>query len=943
MSFRYTVQSGDFDANGITVGNLQLNGGSIRDKATNSAALTLNNVPATADVLVDATPSVASIERWPGAAAVTNATNVVYVVTFDQPVTGVDAGDFVLTPVSGSATGSISGISGSGGVYNVTVTGVSGDGPLRLDLKGSGTGIQNAGALAIAGGYTAGQTYNFDHTAPAVSSVSAPPAGTYKAGQDLDFVVTFTEQVTVTGAPSLGFTLGSTSRQATLVNSDFFTATFRYTIQDGDLDTDGFTFAHALSLNGSTIRDGAGNNATLALNSVASTSGVKVDAVKPTATILSVKFSVDTGSSATDLVTKEANQTVSGKLSHALNPDERVEISFNGGTTWFIASSTNDDWSINVGISGSNTLMVKVVDDAGNEGDLFSRAWALDTTLPTATATTAKLSVDTGWSETDFITKTAAQSLSGDLSTALNAGDYVQVSLDNGQSWTTASVSGTAWTLAGVTLAGSGVLQVRVSNLAGNTSTPVIQAYTLDTTSPTTTGATVSFSADSGASQTDLVTKTASQTLTGTLDANLSPGERVEVSTDGGSTWSIASASANSSVWSLSAVTLTQSDAIQVRVADTAGNTGGVYSATYVYDDEAPSAAITSSVAGGLQAGQSATLTFTFSEVPYGFSLADVSSSSGSLTALAATADPRVFTAEFTASNATASVTLNAGSYQDVAGNSGVASQLSLAWTPPPAPQPDPEPALTAPQIREIFASAAGFAPNSAKALASNITLPDGSVVPNPAFEAAAKLATLIARFEAGSITRDALIDGVVELSAPTSAVALQAYQFFTGATPTQGGMGWLIDSPNNANDLTDPYYARFNEVNRFINFAVNLGVQGEGRAAFEAKFGALDFAASVRLAYDMVIGLDAARAAGINVDAALSWIASQEGYFDAFAGSDLGGKAAMIGYVMQAGFEAKVGRYYEATHNFIEAGFDGSAPYHVDLVGGQHLGSLAT
>ncbi|MDG2523327.1 hypothetical protein P7B02_17495 [Caulobacter segnis] len=201
------------------------------------------------------------------------------------------------------------------------------------------------------------------------------------------------------------------------------------------------------------------------------------------------------------------------------------------------------------------------------------------------------------------------------------------------------------------------------------------------------------------------------------------------------------------------------------------------------------------------------------------------------------------------------------------------------------------------------------------------------------------KLADLIARFQAGFIDRDGLIDGVADLAAPTSGVVLSAYQFFTGAVPTQAGMAWLIDGPDNPNDLTDAYYARFNEVNRFINFAVSLGMEGEGRAAFEAKFGALDFQASVRLAYDMVIGLDAARAAGVDVDAALAWVVGQEGYFDAFAGSDLGGKAAMIGYLMQAGFEARVGRYYDASRGFLEDAFDGTPTYGVDLVGGQHLG----
>ncbi|MFN9471114.1 beta strand repeat-containing protein, partial [Acidovorax sp.] len=112
-------------------------------------------------------PSVASIVRAAGAPATVQgtATSVDYTVTFTAPVTGVDAGDFELT-TTGSAGGSIANLTGSGDTYTVSVNGLSGDGTLRLDLKGSGTGIQNGSAVGIAGGYTVGQQFTLDHTAP---------------------------------------------------------------------------------------------------------------------------------------------------------------------------------------------------------------------------------------------------------------------------------------------------------------------------------------------------------------------------------------------------------------------------------------------------------------------------------------------------------------------------------------------------------------------------------------------------------------------------------------------------------------------------------------------------------------------------------------------------------------------------------------------------------
>ncbi|MGM0934062.1 MAG: MBG domain-containing protein [Bacteroidota bacterium] len=53
LVFGYTVQAGELDTNGIEVGTLATNGGTIQDAASNDVNLTLNNIEATANVLVD--------------------------------------------------------------------------------------------------------------------------------------------------------------------------------------------------------------------------------------------------------------------------------------------------------------------------------------------------------------------------------------------------------------------------------------------------------------------------------------------------------------------------------------------------------------------------------------------------------------------------------------------------------------------------------------------------------------------------------------------------------------------------------------------------------------------------------------------------------------------------------------------------------------------------
>ena len=78
-----------------------------------------------------------------------------------------------------------------------------------------------------------------------------------------------------------------------------------------------------------------------------------------------------------------------------------------------------------------------------------------------------------------------------------------------------------------------------------------------------------------------------------------------------------------------------------------------------------------------VKAGETATVTFTFSEAPSGFVAGDITTTGGALTGLAVTGDPKVYTATFTPTPGTAaanaSITVAASSYTDTAGNNGAA------------------------------------------------------------------------------------------------------------------------------------------------------------------------------------------------------------------------------------------------------------------------------
>ncbi len=121
-------------------------------------ALAAFTVLAAPSALAGSNPVVTSIARLqPG--PLTTSDSVTWRVTFNESVTGVDGADFALTTVTGSAAGVISAVSGAGAEYVVAVTALRGIGTLRLDVRASGTGISDHENLALAGGFTFGQSY----------------------------------------------------------------------------------------------------------------------------------------------------------------------------------------------------------------------------------------------------------------------------------------------------------------------------------------------------------------------------------------------------------------------------------------------------------------------------------------------------------------------------------------------------------------------------------------------------------------------------------------------------------------------------------------------------------------------------------------------------------------------------------------------------------------
>ena len=182
--------------------------------------------------------------------------------------------------------------------------------------------------------------------------------------------------------------------------------------------------------------------------------------------------------------------------------------------------------------------------------------------------------------------------------------------------------------------------------------------------------------------------------ITGTVGGDVQVGDTVTLTINGveysgqvlaGNTFSIAVQGAD-----LAADADRVIDA-RVTTTDAAGNsTTASDTEGYGVDTGAPSV-IVNIVDGSLNVGDKvSTVTFSFSEAPVGFTLTDINAVGGTVSNLVATADPKVFTATFTAADnfsGTGSVTVTAGSYSNAAGNPGTAGtdDVGIDTAPPVA------------------------------------------------------------------------------------------------------------------------------------------------------------------------------------------------------------------------------------------------------------------
>jgi hypothetical protein len=315
LTFSYTVGAGQTsaDLDYISTIALAFNGGTVRDAATNDATVTLpvpgasGSLGNSKNIVIDTTaPTVTNVTSTAGNGTYKAGDAIPVTVTFSEVVTV--GGTPRLTLETGASDAVVNYSSGSGtSTLTFSYTVAAGHSSADLDYASTTALALNGGSVrdaatndatltlaapGAAGSLGANNDVVVDGVAPTVTNVTSTAAnGTYNVGDVIPVTVTFSEAVTVTGTPRLG--LSTDTPSTTNVNytsgTTTNTLTFGYTVAAGNQSSDlDYAGTGSLGLNGGTIQDAAGNNATLTLpspgaaGSLGANKAIVVDGVAPT-------------------------------------------------------------------------------------------------------------------------------------------------------------------------------------------------------------------------------------------------------------------------------------------------------------------------------------------------------------------------------------------------------------------------------------------------------------------------------------------------------------------------------------------------------------------------------------------------------------------------------------------------------------------------------------
>ena len=220
-------------------------------------------------------------------------------VTFNEDVSVTGAPQLELAIGSSNRTAEYESTDGSAAVFSYTVAEGDSD-PDGISVAANKLSL-NGGSIKDAAGTDANLSHNalaaqdghmVDGIRPTVSAISIFSGGAgyddvFNIGDEMFANISFSEAVRIGGEPQLTLDFDGEAKTAEWIGDLFFD--FSYLIQEGDLDTDGVAIgANALSLNGGTIKDAAGNDAVLTHDAVGAAPYIVVDGVRPTVSSIAI-------------------------------------------------------------------------------------------------------------------------------------------------------------------------------------------------------------------------------------------------------------------------------------------------------------------------------------------------------------------------------------------------------------------------------------------------------------------------------------------------------------------------------------------------------------------------------------------------------------------------------------------------------------------------------
>lgn len=199
-------------------------------------------------------PIINSITRFNPATEEVSGDEVVFQVTFDEPVVNIGTNDF---ETSGDASGTVESVVlvTNTNIYNVTVNGIGGSGTLGLAVASS-SDIADESGNAFSGTIESSETYNVtDNTAPSAAITRSNPTSEVTDQFRVTFLVSFSENVQ--NVDITDFTLPNAIDNAELVEVLPVQGTRVFSVEVSQIISDGVV---SLAFSSSQdIADGAGN------------------------------------------------------------------------------------------------------------------------------------------------------------------------------------------------------------------------------------------------------------------------------------------------------------------------------------------------------------------------------------------------------------------------------------------------------------------------------------------------------------------------------------------------------------------------------------------------------------------------------------------------------------------------------------------------------------